>query len=190
MKPLSLLIAALMMALLSGCAAINNQAQSLGDKTTRYFAQKNIGKPYAEVAGQRDFTLERNPIIGKYVGKHQLQNGQTIYFHQTRQESGNSATSVGSISFGDQDVRYDHYAYLVSPTGIIQDFAHKRSNTTHSVVGYDAGFLSTEFAGDEVNNKDVQQVDDFITSSGASIRSWYQTASLGAAPNQAALPAQ
>ncbi|SNZ21128.1 hypothetical protein [Cohaesibacter gelatinilyticus] len=190
MKHMSVLTALLIMTMLSGCSSINNQAQSFGDKTTRYFAQKNIGKPYAEVAGQRDFTLERNPIIGKYVGKHQLQNGQVIYYHQTRQESGNSSTSLGSVSFGDQGVRYDHYAYLVSPTGMIIDFAHKRSNTTHSTVGYDAGLLSTEFAGNEVNDKDIQQVDDFITSSGASIRSWYQTASLGAAPDQTALPVQ
>ena len=171
----SLFVAIAVMSL-AGCSALNDKAQQLADKGARYSVQRNVGKSYADVAAQRDFTLERNPIIGKLTGSQPLEDGRVIYFHQRRQESTGSESSLGILSRSEQHVRYDDFAYLVSAEGTIIDYAHKRRNSVYDQTEIGSGFLGLELADDEKKDKDVTEISDYVTSSGTSIRTWYQTA--------------
>ena len=160
---------------LTGCTALNDKAEQLADKGARYSVQQNIGKSYAVVASQRDFTLERNPIIGKHIGTQALEDGRIIYFHRQRQEATGSQSQFGSFGKSEQRVRYDDFAYLVSTEGTIIDFAHKRSNAVYEQTEIGKGFFGVEIAGDEKKATDVTELTNFVTSSGASISSWYQS---------------
>lgn len=158
---------------LSGCTSVNNFGNSLADKATRFATEQYIGKSYREVASKRDFSLERKLIIGEQLGRRILDNGNSVYYHELRQESPSTANVLGgAISFGDKAVRYDYYAYLVSEQDIILDFAHKRANKKISHFGLNGDLLSTEFEGEETADNDLEQVDAFITSKGKSISSW------------------
>lgn len=157
---------------LSSCSSIKNLGNSLTDKGTRYATSLNVGKNYQEVASQRDWTLERRFVIGRPVGQERLKNNNTIYFHEIKQESPSTPNFFTTLTFGDKHVRYDYYAYLVSPSGVILDYAHKRSNAKISHFGYDTGVISVDLEGDEVNNEDIEQVKEFVTSSGKSLQSW------------------
>ena len=157
---------------LAGCQTVRNAAESLADKGNRYAMEQNIGENYKEVAEKKDWSLERNKIIGDLTNSEKLANGNTVYFHEKRQESDSAANIFGKITLGDKHVRYDQYAFLVSPDGKILDYAHRRSNTKFSHLGYDAGTILTEIAGDEEENKDLKQIEKFITSKGKSIDTW------------------
>ena len=169
-KKIAIAIVATMV--LTGCQTVRNAAESLADKGNRYAIEQNIGKNYKEVADKKDWSIERNKIIGDKTGSEKLASGNTVYFHEKRQESPSSANIFGVISLGDKHVRYDHYAFLVSPAGKILDYAHRRSNTKFSHIGYDTGTILTEIAGDEEDNKDLKQIEKFITSKGKSINTW------------------
>lgn len=161
------------MLVLASCSSAANFGQGLADKSTRYFTSRHIGKDYKTLAAQRDWSLERNPVIGKHVGRETLDNRNVIHFHEIKQESEASGlTLFGAVTLGETAVRYDYYAYLVSPAGKVLDYAHKRSNAKISYLGYDAGIIGAEIAGDEKQATAVKQIDAFVTSSGQGLQSW------------------
>ena len=170
MKKIAIAVMATM--ILSGCQTVRNAAESLADKGTRFVMNKHIGEHYTKIAEQRDWSIERKKVIGEMVNQEKLASGNTVYFHELRQESPSSANIFGVISIGDKHVRYDHYAFLVSPDGKILDYAHRRNNTKFSHLGYDAGTIMTEIVGEEAKNKDLKQIEKFITSKGKSISEW------------------
>lgn len=168
---LSLMAVCLM--LVTACTSVENFGQSLGDKSSRFFSSRYVGEDYASLAAKRDWTFERNPILGQRVGREALSNNNVIYFHEIRQESqGSGITLFDTVSLGDKAVRYDYYAYLVAPNGKIIDFAHKRSNAKISSFGIDGGFIGLELDGKEKGNKTLTPVADFVTSSGEGLQSW------------------
>lgn len=167
-----------MAALAMGLAACSGMQEKVQTSVDRKVLSYVVGKPYLSVASQRKTTLEGlfqdDRAYGEVFSQAALINGDTVYRHLDRYESGEESSSLfGVVGSTKTQISYRLIYFRVGPDGLIKDTANGfLQGEVNSCTNWVGGIFET--CDDPARL--TQTIDGYdrlvLTSSGQPISSW------------------
>lgn len=118
------IVAATFLAAIAGCATAPQALQSLGDRNYMRYA---MGKPYTQIASQRQMSMQAlagATIYGPMIGEYRLSDGDTVYRHIDNVESTRTNVDAGIVMQRESaGTRYRLAYFRVGTDGIVKDWA-------------------------------------------------------------------
>ncbi|WP_319529007.1 hypothetical protein [uncultured Cohaesibacter sp.] len=161
--------------LMAACAGTQEKVQRSVDRNMLTYV---VGKPYQSIASQRKTTFEGlfqdDRAYGEVFSQATLANGDMLYRHLDRYESGEKSSSMfGVVGTSSTQISYRLIYFRVGPDGLIKDtangFLHGEVKDCTNWVG---GIFQT--CDDPARmSQTVEGYDNLVlTSSGQPLSSW------------------